>query len=68
MVPILEGVRWNARFTKKKRMCKKQGRYRTQIEALTKAEAYNERVLFADMQAYWCWRHERWHIGHASGN
>ena len=57
---------WNPRFPRRKRTCKKKGRYRTPEEAVEKADAYNRRVLFADMQAYWCWRHERWHIGHAT--
>ena len=57
---------WNPWFPRRKRTCKKKGRYRTREEAVEKADAYNRRVLFADMQAYCCWRHERWHIGHAT--
>lgn len=68
MYSIREDIRWNTRFPKKRKSCKKQGRYRTQIEASSKADTYNQRVLFADMQVYWCWRHQRWHIGHASKN
>ena len=57
---------WNPRFPRRKRTCKKIGRYRTREKAVDRADAYNRRVLFADMQAYWCWRHEVWHIGHTS--
>jgi len=57
---------WNPRFSRRRRTCKKKERYRTREEAMIKADAYNHRVVFADMNAYRCWRHERWHIGHAS--
>jgi len=57
---------WNLRFSRRKRTCKKKGRYRTREEAMAKADAYNRRVVFADMNAYPCPRHERWHIGHES--
>ena len=57
---------WNLRFPRRVRTCKKKGRYRTREEAMAKSDAYNRRVVFADMNAYWCPRHERWHIGHAS--
>ena len=43
---------------------KKKLRFKVFDEADKKADAYNQRVLFADMQAYWCRRHSCWHIGH----
>jgi hypothetical protein len=48
--------------------CKKKLKYRSYEEADKVAESYNQRVLFADMQAYWCERHGRWHIGHSYKN
>ena len=56
---------WKVPLVARKRTCKKKGRYRTYEEAFAKAEKYNTRVLFAEMNAYWCQRHSRWHIGHA---
>jgi hypothetical protein len=44
--------------------CRKTVNYPTEEEAASVSEAYNKRVLFAEMNAYFCRRHQCWHIGH----
>ncbi len=38
--------------------------YSSEEDAANAAREYNLRVVFADMGAYPCTRHEAWHIGH----
>ncbi len=55
-------------YINRSKSCKKKLRYKIFEEANAKAAQYNDRVLFADMQPYWCERHSRWHIGHSYKN
>lgn len=52
------------RVRQKARSCQKKGRYKTREEAEAITKEYNDRVLFADFEPYFCYRHERWHVGH----
>ncbi len=56
---------WKITIFRNKRTCKKKC-YKKYEDAYAMADNYNRRVLFADMRAYPCPRHDRWHIGHGS--
>lgn len=51
-------------FKRLKRTCQKTGMFDSEEEAIVAAEDYNRRILFANMNAYHCPRHQCWHIGH----
>jgi len=55
-------------FGKLKRTCQKTGMFDTEEEAIVASDDYNRRILFANMNAYHCPRHQRWHIGHWDKN
>jgi len=55
-------------FKSRKRTCQKRGMFNTEEEAIVAAEDYNRRILFANMNAYHCPRHQCWHIGHWDKN
>ena len=60
MVKLSKRRRKNKGFT-----CKKRKNYRSYGDAVEAAEKHNKRVLFAGMHAYFCRRHQYWHIGHS---
>ena len=51
-------------FVPKRPNCSEKELYSSQGEAVRAADEHNRRVVFADMNAYECDRHQAWHIGH----
>ena len=51
-------------FRPRRRNCSEKMQYSSEEDAANAAREYNLRVVFADMGAYPCTRHEAWHIGH----
>lgn len=47
-----------------RRSCRKRSNFQTKAEADVAAVEHNKRILFADMNAYYCHRHQSFHIGH----
>lgn len=48
--------------------CTEKFRFKSWKEAQVFAKSYNQRIplTFGIVQAYWCDKHESWHIGHSN--
>ena len=51
-------------YTRKRSSCKDKVRYSTQTDAEASSLQHMRRILFADVNAYWCGLHCCWHVGH----
>jgi hypothetical protein len=51
-------------YTHRRGTCRDKVRYLSQSDAQNVAHEYNRRVLFGDVEGYWCRLHGCWHIGH----
>lgn len=51
-------------FVPKRPNCSEKTRFSSREDAERAADEHNQRVVFADMNAYECDRHQAWHIGH----
>ena len=54
-LPYMQTTKW--------RTCKKKS-YSLQ-EAERRVAEYHQKVVFATLNYYWCWRHKAWHEGHS---
>ena len=57
-------MHWHIGYTPKRPSCTEKMHYSQLEDAEKAAQEHNRRVVFAEMNVYWCKRHECWHIGH----
>ena len=55
-------------YRRSRRNCSGKRRFLSEGDAAVAAAEYNRRVVFANMNHYWCGRDQAWHIGHRNKN